>query len=62
MIPGAIRMWRMRFICEFLKYPKEVGTFTQSSKLLAKKIAQEINGSVEVVEFGPGPVWELWKS
>lgn len=44
----------IRFICEFFKYPREVGTFTQSSKLLAKKMAQEIDGSVEVVEFGAG--------
>lgn len=44
----------IRFICEFMKYPREVGTFTQSSKSLAKKMAQEINDSLEVVEFGAG--------
>ena len=42
------------FVNEFLKHPGEIGTFTQSSKILAKKIAQEIDGSIEVVEFGPG--------
>lgn len=54
MVSGAVRMWHVRFIREFFRYPKEIGTFTQSSKLLAKKMAQEIDGSAEVVEFGPG--------
>ena len=43
-----------RFILEFLKYPKEVGTFTQSSQPLARKIAQQINGSINIIEFGAG--------
>ncbi len=47
-------MRHLHFISEFIKYPKEVGTFIQSSKLLAKRMAQEINGSKEVIEFGPG--------
>jgi phospholipid N-methyltransferase len=42
------------FVYEFLKYPKQVGTFTQSSKILAEKIADQINGSHYVVEFGAG--------
>lgn len=42
------------FILEFLKCPRQVGTFTQSSKFLAKKVAQEIDGSSDVIEFGPG--------
>lgn len=42
------------FIHEFLKYPLEVGTFTQSSRLLAKAIAQEIDGSLHIIEFGAG--------
>jgi phospholipid N-methyltransferase len=44
----------MCFIREFFKHPKEVGTFTQSSKTLAQRIAQEIDGSTTIVEFGPG--------
>ena len=47
-------MKALRFILEFLKHPKQVGTFTQSSNVLAKKMAQEIDGSAEVVEFGAG--------
>lgn len=42
------------FIYEFLKHPSEIGTATQSSKLLARSMAQEINGSLHVVEFGAG--------
>lgn len=47
-------MKRLRFAYEFIKYPIQVGTFTQSSKALAKKIAEQINGSAKVVEFGAG--------
>ena len=54
MTSGAVKMRNLSFISEFLKYPREIGTFTQSSRVLAKKIAREINGSTEVVEFGPG--------
>jgi phosphatidylethanolamine/phosphatidyl-N-methylethanolamine N-methyltransferase len=44
----------LRFIYEFLKYPIQVGTVIQSSKVLAKRMAEQINGSTEVVEFGAG--------
>jgi len=47
-------MKSLRFAYEFLKYPIQVGTFTQSSKSLAKKMAEQIDGSAEVVEFGAG--------
>lgn len=43
-----------RFIYEFLKHPIEVGTVTRSQKLLARSMAQEINGSPHVIEFGAG--------
>jgi len=43
-----------QFIFEFLKYPRQIGTFTQSSKPLAKKMAEQIHGSTKVVEFGAG--------
>jgi len=47
-------MKTLRFVYEFLKYPIQVGTFTASSKFLAKKMAEQIDGSVRVVEFGAG--------
>jgi len=47
-------MKSLRFVYEFLKYPIQVGTFTASSKFLAKKMAEQIDGSAEVVEFGAG--------
>jgi phospholipid N-methyltransferase len=51
---GTIKMKSLRFIYEFLKYPIQVGTMTQSSKCLAKRMAEQIDGSTEVVEFGAG--------
>jgi len=42
-------MKSLRFAYEFLKYPIQVGTFTQSSKVLAKKMAEQINGSAKRV-------------
>jgi phospholipid N-methyltransferase len=42
------------FVNQFFKRPKELGTFTQSSKFLAEKMARAIGGSEEVVEFGAG--------
>jgi len=47
-------MKSMRFVYEFLKYPGQVGAFTQSSKFLARKMAEAIDGSTEVIEFGAG--------
>jgi len=47
-------MRSLSFMAEFMKYPTQVGTCTQSSKTLSRKIAEEINGSSTVVEFGPG--------
>jgi phospholipid N-methyltransferase len=47
-------MGHVNFIQEFLKHPRQLGTFIQSSKYLARKIAREIDGSTRVVEFGPG--------
>lgn len=48
------KMRLTNFVYEFLKHPSEIGTFTQSSKFLAKAIAYEMNGSSQVVEFGAG--------
>ena len=54
MVCGVIKMRSTRFIYEFLKHPIEVGTVTQSSRLLARAMAQEIDGSLHVIEFGAG--------
>jgi phospholipid N-methyltransferase len=43
------------FVNQFFKRPKELGTFTQSSKFLAEKMARAIGGSESIVEFGAGP-------
>lgn len=47
-------MKSLHFARQFLRHPKQLGTFTQSSKTLAKRMAEEIDGSLRVVEFGPG--------
>lgn len=43
-----------RFVLESLKYPKQIGTFTESSRFVAKKMVQGIDGTLDVIEFGPG--------
>ncbi|MHC4060230.1 MAG: class I SAM-dependent methyltransferase [Planctomycetota bacterium] len=43
-----------RFVSEFLKHPKQVGTFTRSSRFLAKEMAKEIDGAGHIIEFGAG--------
>lgn len=49
-----------RFVCQFFRHPRQIGTFTQSGRALAVKMAEEIGPSREVVEFGAGtgPVTE----
>ena len=47
-------MHALHFISEFLKHPKEVGTLNQSSELLSKTMAQQIDGAINVIEFGAG--------
>jgi phospholipid N-methyltransferase len=42
------------FVQQFFRRPKEIGTFTQSSKFLAEKMARAIDDSECVVEFGAG--------
>jgi phosphatidylethanolamine/phosphatidyl-N-methylethanolamine N-methyltransferase len=44
----------IKFIFEFLKNPKEVGAVAESSPFLARKMAQQMNGATNVLEFGPG--------
>lgn len=43
-----------RYIFESVKHPRQIGTVTESSKFLAKKMVREMNGTLNVVEFGPG--------
>jgi len=47
-------MLTLRFAKQFLRHPKQLGTFTESSAVLARKMAEQIDGSLRVVEFGPG--------
>ena len=44
----------VKFVSEFLKHPKQVGAVAESSPFLARKMAQQINGATNVVEFGSG--------
>jgi phospholipid N-methyltransferase len=44
----------VKFVSEFLKHPKQVGALAESSPFLAKKMAQQIDGATNVVEFGSG--------
>ncbi|OQA01401.1 MAG: 16S ribosomal RNA methyltransferase KsgA/Dim1 family protein [Planctomycetes bacterium ADurb.Bin401] len=44
----------LKFVSEFIKNPKQVGAVAESSGFLARKMAGQIGGAVNVVEFGPG--------
>jgi len=47
-------MMSLRFARQFLRHPKQCGTFTQSGRVLARRMAAEVRGSRRVVEFGSG--------
>jgi phospholipid N-methyltransferase len=47
-------MRRLHFARQFLRHPRELGTLVESSRVLARKMAEEIDGSSCVVEFGAG--------
>lgn len=47
-------MMTLRFARQFLRHPKQCGTFTESGRVLARRMAEEIRGSCRVVEFGAG--------
>ncbi len=47
-------MRSIKFILELLKHPRWTGACCQSSKGLAKRMAQKIENSKNVIEFGPG--------
>jgi len=42
------------FLSQFARHPLELGTFTQSSRALARRMAREIDGAKCVVELGAG--------
>ncbi len=44
----------IRFARQFLRHPKQLGTVFQSSRMLARRMAEEVGESVQVVEFGGG--------
>jgi phospholipid N-methyltransferase len=44
----------LRFLYESFKHPIQIGAFSQSTKYVAQKMAQHLNGSKTVLEFGPG--------
>jgi len=44
----------LRFARQFLRHPKQLGTVVQSGRTLARKMADEVGESVQVVEFGAG--------
>lgn len=44
----------LRFARQFLRHPQQCGTFTQSGRVLARRMAEETRGSRRVVEFGAG--------
>ena len=44
----------LRFAGQFLRHPKQLGTMVQSGRMLARKMAEEVGGSIQVVEFGAG--------
>jgi phospholipid N-methyltransferase len=47
-------MESLRFARQFLRHPKQLGTCFQSGKVLARKMADEVKGCLQVVEFGAG--------
>lgn len=47
-------MINLHFIFQFFRHPKQVGTLTQSSRSLARKMAEQIDDSADVVELGAG--------
>ena len=46
----------LRFLVQFLKYPKSIGAVAPSGKFLAKKMMQPVNfqNAACIVEYGPG--------
>jgi phospholipid N-methyltransferase len=47
-------MMSLRFARQFLRHPKQCGTFMESGRVLARRMADETRGSCRVVEFGAG--------
>jgi phospholipid N-methyltransferase len=51
---GGKEMMNLHFARQFLRHPKQLGTFTESGRVLAREMADEVVGCSCVVEFGPG--------
>ncbi len=47
-------MNNLRFARQFLLHPKQLGTLVQSGRMLANRMADEVEGCVQVVELGAG--------
>jgi phospholipid N-methyltransferase len=47
-------MISLRFARQFLRHPRQLGTFSESGPALARTMAEQIGESSRVVELGPG--------
>jgi len=47
-------MKALRFTRQFLRHPRQLGTVVESGRRLARRMAEEIDGSSRVIELGPG--------
>jgi phospholipid N-methyltransferase len=47
-------MKTLRFTRQFLRHPRQLGTVVESGRRLARRMAEEIDGSSRVIELGPG--------
>jgi len=47
-------MRTLRFARQFLSHPRQIGTVVESGRRLARRMAEEIEGSSRVIELGAG--------
>jgi len=47
-------MRTLRFTRQFLSHPRQIGTVVESGRRLARRMAEEIEGSSRVIELGAG--------
>ena len=47
-------MRTLGFTRQFLRHPRQLGTVVESGRRLARRMAEEIDGSSRVIELGPG--------
>ena len=53
-ICGVTKVRAIDFICQFLKHPGEIGAVAGSSRFAGRAMAREMDGSLNVIEFGGG--------